>query len=95
MKKEFLQKVIPGLSLLLALVCAACSGKEIGNLHVPAFQALLGCFISQSAAGLSRPGRPPGAEDRKDADIHPEYPPSSLQTPPLVLGCTISSFAKA
>ena len=31
MKKEFLQKVIPGLSLLLALVCAACSGKEIGN----------------------------------------------------------------
>lgn len=31
MKKEFLPKVIPGLSLLLALVCAACSGKEIGN----------------------------------------------------------------
>lgn len=31
MKKEFLQKVIPVLSLLLALVCTACSGKEIGN----------------------------------------------------------------
>ena len=31
MKKEFLQKVIPVLSLLLALVCAACSGKESGN----------------------------------------------------------------
>jgi len=31
MKKEFLQKVIPVLSLLLALVCTVCSGKEIGN----------------------------------------------------------------
>ena len=31
MKKEFLQKVIPVLSLVLTLVCTACSGKEIGN----------------------------------------------------------------
>ena len=31
MKKEFLPKVIPVLSLLLALVCTACSGKESGN----------------------------------------------------------------
>ena len=31
MKKEFLQKVIPVLSLLLALVCTACSVKESGN----------------------------------------------------------------
>ena len=31
MKKGFLQKVIPVLSLVLTLVCTACSGKESGN----------------------------------------------------------------
>ena len=36
------------------------------------FRALAECFASQEVAGSSHPGRPPGAEDHKDADIHPE-----------------------